>query len=283
MIFSHVSRLWLGALALALLAGCNTPPRVPAPVESRNVGGRTALPATAPVAGPASDVSAVSPSAKVMPGAENAGKPGFYTVQRGDTLTRIALDHGQSWRDVASWNNLSNANLIEVGQVLRVAPPNAITESSGVVVQPMGPATQAAPKPLPQAQTPPTQAAPDQGLAFSWPASGQVIGNFDEVKNKGLDIAGQAGDPILAAADGQVVYAGAGLRGYGNLIILKHNNTFLTAYAHNQSLLVKEDQQVRKGQKIAEMGKTDADRVKLHFEIRRQGKPVDPAKFLPAR
>jgi lipoprotein NlpD len=218
-----------------------------------------------------------------MPGAENAGKPGFYTVQRGDTLTRIALDHGQSWRDVAAWNNLSNANLIEVGQVLRVAPPNAITEASGVVVQPMGPATQAAPKPLPPPPTPPPQAAADPGFAFSWPASGQVIGNFDEVKNKGLDIAGQAGDPILAAADGQVVYAGAGLRGYGNLIILKHNNTFLTAYAHNQALLVKEDQQVRKGQKIAEMGKTDADRVKLHFEIRRQGKPVDPAKFLPAR
>lgn len=283
MIFSHVSRRWLGVLTLAILAGCNTPPRVPAPVESRNVGGRTAMPATAPTAAPAPDVSAVSPSAKVMPGSENAGRPGFYTVQRGDTLTRIALDHGQSWRDVASWNNLSNANLIEVGQVLRVAPPNAITESSGVVVQPMGPVTQAAPKPLPQAQTPPTQAAADQGFAFSWPANGQVIGNFDEVKNKGLDIAGQAGDPILAAADGQVVYAGAGLRGYGNLIILKHNNTFLTAYAHNQTLLVKEDQQVRKGQKIAEMGKTDADRVKLHFEIRRQGKPVDPAKFLPAR
>ena len=118
MIFSHVSRLWLGVLTLALLAGCNTPPRVPAPVESRNVGGRTASPAPAPVAAPASDVSAVTPSAKVMPGAENAGKPGFYTVQRGDTLTRIALDNGQSWRDVASWNNLSNANLIEVGQVL---------------------------------------------------------------------------------------------------------------------------------------------------------------------
>jgi lipoprotein NlpD len=110
-----------------------------------------------------------------------------------------------------------------------------------------------------------------------------VIAGFDEAKNKGLDIAGNAGDPVLAAADGQVVYAGAGLRGYGNLIILKHNNTFLTAYAHNQALLVKEDQKVRKGQKIAEMGKTDADRVKLHFEIRRQGKPVDPAKYLSAR
>ena len=106
---------------------------------------------------------------------------------------------------------------------------------------------------------------------------------FDETKNKGLDIGGTAGDAVLAAADGRVVYAGAGLRGYGNLIILKHNNTYLTAYAHNQTLLIKEDQLVRKGQKIAEMGSSDTDRVKLHFEIRKQGKPVDPAKYLPAR
>ncbi len=110
-----------------------------------------------------------------------------------------------------------------------------------------------------------------------------MLAGFDEQKNKGIDIGGRAGDPVLAAADGRVVYAGAGLRGYGNLIILKHNNTYLTAYAHNQSLLVKEDQTVRKGQKIAEMGSTDTDRVKLHFEIRRQGKPVDPSRYLPAR
>jgi lipoprotein NlpD len=110
-----------------------------------------------------------------------------------------------------------------------------------------------------------------------------VLAGFDEQKNKGIDIAGRAGDPVVAAADGRVVYAGAGLRGYGNLIILKHNNTYLTAYAHNQTLLVKEDQAVRKGQKIAEMGSTDTDRVKLHFEIRRQGKPVDPTRYLPPR
>ena len=116
-----------------------------------------------------------------------------------------------------------------------------------------------------------------------WPASGSLIAGFDEARNKGYDIAGKAGDPVVAAADGRVVYAGAGLRGYGNLIILKHNNTYLTAYAHNQALLVKEDQSVRKGQKIAEMGSTDADRVKLHFEVRRQGKPVDPSRYLPSR
>ena len=120
-------------------------------------------------------------------------------------------------------------------------------------------------------------------MGFIWPASGSLIAGFDEVRNKGYDIGGKAGDPVFAVADGRVVYAGAGLRGYGNLIILKHNNTYLTAYAHNQSLLVKEDQSVRKGQKIAEMGSTDADRVKLHFEVRRQGKPVDPSRYLPAR
>ena len=120
-------------------------------------------------------------------------------------------------------------------------------------------------------------------MGWIWPAQGSLIAGFDEAKNKGLDIGGKAGDAVLAAADGRVVYAGAGLRGYGNLIILKHNNTYLTAYAHNQTLLVKEDQSVQKGQKIAEMGNSDADRVKLHFEIRRQGKPVDPARYLPAR
>jgi lipoprotein NlpD len=226
-------------------------------------------------------------AANSLPGSENAGKPGYYTVQRGDTLTRIGLNNGQGWRDLARWNNLTNPDEIEVGQVLRVLPPGASVESSGVVVRPIAPsgnasATAAPPKPEP-ASAPPNNALNDEGLGFMWPANGVLIAGFDEAKNKGLDIGGKAGDPVMAAADGQVVYAGSGLRGYGNLIILKHNNTFLTAYAHNQALLVKEDQKVRKGQKIAEMGKSDADRVKLHFEVRRQGKPVDPAKFLPAR
>ena len=128
-----------------------------------------------------------------------------------------------------------------------------------------------------------SQAAQGEPLHMAPAVQGTLLAGFDETKNKGLDLAGKAGDPVFASADGRVVYAGAGLRGYGNLIILKHNNTFLTAYAHNQTLLVKEDQSVRKGQKIAEMGSSDADRVKLHFEIRRQGKPVDPAKYLPAK
>jgi lipoprotein NlpD len=120
-------------------------------------------------------------------------------------------------------------------------------------------------------------------MGWQWPATGAVVSQFDEGKTKGLAISGKAGDPVLAAADGRVVYAGSGLRGYGNLVIVKHNSTYLTAYAHNQALLVKEDQPVRKGQRIAEMGSSDAERVQLHFEIRKQGKPIDPAKLLPLR
>jgi lipoprotein NlpD len=119
-------------------------------------------------------------------------------------------------------------------------------------------------------------------IDWAWPAAGKVISGFSETANlKGIDIAGKSGQPVLASGPGKVVYAGNGLRGYGKLIIIKHNNTFLSAYAHNREILVKEGQQVTRGQKIAEMGDSDADQVKLHFEIRRLGKPVDPAKFLP--
>ena len=264
-----------GAVCLAVLAACSSSPRAPAPVEARS----------ARPSAPAAD-------SKALPGAENAGKPGYYTVQKGDTLTRIALDHGQAWRDVARWNNLGNPDVIEVGQVLRVSPPGASVESSGVVVRPVAAAgagraaaaaaSGGASTPVP-ANTGSGQNAVAEDIGLAWPANGQLIAGFDEAKNKGIDIAGKLGDPVLAAADGQVVYAGAGLRGYGNLVIVKHNNTYLTAYAHNQRLLVKEDQKIRRGEKIAEMGSSDADRVKLHFEVRRQGKPVDPSRYLPAR
>jgi lipoprotein NlpD len=277
----HSRPLVLTALTVVLLSACSSSVRTPAPVEDRNPMGRTSTSANSAVTNTSSDVT------KPMPGSENAGKPGFYTVQRGDTLTRIGLDNGQGWRDLARWNQLSNPDVIEVGQVLRVSPPGGAVETPGVVVRPIAqtnPSSSSVTPPKPESApsaNPPT--GNDEGLGFIWPANGALIAGFDEAKNKGLDIAGKAGDAIVASADGQVVYAGAGLRGYGNLIILKHNNTFLTAYAHNQALMVKEDQKVRKGQKIAEMGKSDADRVKLHFEVRRLGKPVDPAKLLPAR
>lgn len=290
---------WQGVMAVTVLAalmattGCaGRRLAQPAPVEDRgsNTGVRPA-------------------EVKLMPGAENAGKPGYYTVQPGDTLFRIALDSGQTWRDVQTWNNLANPNVIEVGQVLRVAPPvgspaasvavvpvgttgvtSAPVTTTSVVSRPLSatgtgtatvPAAVTATVPAP-APAPATVPAGD-AVNFVWPAQGAVIVNFDEAKNKGVAIAGKVGDPVLAAADGRVVYAGAGLRGYGNLIILKHNNTYLTAYAHNQALLVREDQSVKQGQKIAEMGSSDADRVKLHFEVRRLGKPVDPMSYLPKR
>jgi lipoprotein NlpD len=271
---------WLSLLlACAALAACSSPRTIPAPVEER-VGTRR----------PA--VVGEAPRPTTLPGSENAGKPGYFTVRPGDTLVRIALESGQNWRDIARWSNLENPNVIEVGQVLRVQPPTTGTAGAPVVssAPPLSaPAASSAARgtgvAAVPAPSPPSSASSEEEIAWSWPTPGgtPVLAGFDEQKNKGLDIGGRAGDPVLASADGRVVYAGAGLRGYGNLIILKHNNTYLTAYAHNQSLLVKEDQSVRKGQKIAEMGSTDSDRVKLHFEIRRQGKPVDPTRYLPVR
>jgi lipoprotein NlpD len=134
--------------------------------------------------------------------------------------------------------------------------------------------------PTPEAA--PTAAAADD-VAWAWPSNGKIIGTYSEAGNKGLDIVGKMGDPVLAAGDGRVVYAGAGLRGYGELVIIKHNATYLSAYAHNRKILVKEKDQVTRGQKIAEMGNTDAEAVKLHFEIRKQGKPIDPLPYLPKR
>lgn len=285
-----------------VLPGCGSKVANWAPVEDRGS-------ATGVIAPPA---EAQVQSQKPLVGLENAGQPGYYTVKPGDTLIRIGLDSGQNWKDLARWNGLENPNLIEVGQTLRVVPPAGATAgvAAVAVAKPVTSANVAATAVAPaQAASTPSAASaasaaggpapaasqaagatapvgpqgPDEELAWVWPARGSVISGFDEVKNKGLDIAGTAGEPVLAAADGRVVYVGASLRGYGNLVILKHNNTYLTAYAHNQVLLVKEDQAVRRGQKIAEMGNSDADRVKLHFEVRRQGKPVDPAKYLPAR
>jgi lipoprotein NlpD len=125
-------------------------------------------------------------------------------------------------------------------------------------------------------------ASEEENIAWIWPADGKVVSTFSEGK-RGIDIAGKLGQPVVAAGAGKVLYAGSGIRGYGNLVIVKHSNNLLSAYAHNKTIFVKEDQTVAKGQKIAEMGNSDSDSVKLHFEIRQQGKPVDPSKFLPSR
>jgi lipoprotein NlpD len=288
-----------------LAAACASPTHR-APVEDRAA---TPRPVPAAVASGVPTATLPADPAKPLPGSENAGKPGYYTVKAGDTMIRIGLESGQNWRDIVRWNSLDNPNIIEVGQVLRVVPPGsdptlasvrAVTppkvETRPLDTKPAAVAAVAAasapgaaasaPAAAPAAPAAPPPAPPKEGdddMHWMWPAAGPVIASFEDGRSKGLEIAGKAGDPVLAAADGRVVYAGSGLRGYGNLVIVKHNATYLTAYAHNQTLLVKEDQSVRRGQKIAEMGSTDAERVQLHFEIRKQGKPIDPTRLLPPR
>lgn len=290
------------AVALSTLAACATR------LDQAPVVDRTGVLAT-------SSASGTPPAVPLGP-----PPPGYYRVKPGDTLYRIALENGQNYRDIAAWNNLTNPSQIEVDQLLRVVPPgaNAAAAVPGVATAPVvnGGATQSvplagnaasAPTPAPAPATngsmPPivggstaTTIAPQPPVAangasalvqaggsikFAWPVNGPIIETFNDSTNKGVNIGGSVGDPIKAAADGRVVYAGNGLRGYGNLIIIKHDATYLTAYAHNSALMVKEGDSVTRGQKIAEMGKSDASRVMLHFEVRQQGKPVDPTKYLP--
>jgi len=301
------------SLVACLLAACSST-RISAPVVDRSSSGS---------ARPALEAGASAPAVKPE------GK-GYYTVKKGDTLYRIALESGQSYRDIVAWNNLTNPNDIKVDQVLRVAPPEGVQTAavvpgtSGIEVRPLSAGVQSvsgvnktgprgdkraysdsnlaelqkpdASAPVTSTSASATVAAPvpvkiepsaavsqdDDGVSWMWPAEGKVIGTFDGGK-KGLDIAGKLGQPVLAAGSGKVMYAGSGIRGYGNLVIVKHTNNLLSAYAHNKTILVKEGQAVSKGQKIAEMGDSDSDSVKLHFEIRQQGKPVDPSKYLPPR
>ena len=294
----------LAAAALALFGCANTPNR--APVEDRMATPRAAVAASSPAVSP---TTAAAEPAKA-PVNDNASRAGYYTVKPGDTLIRIGLDTGQNWKDLVRWNNLDNPNVIEVGQTLRVVAPGvdpgaatsrpvastpvqprpldpragaSAAAASGAVATTAATTTTPAPSPAPAPASTAATREGDEDITWSWPAAAPVSTPFDEARSKGLVFRGKAGDPVLAAADGRVVYAGSGLRGYGNLVILKHSATYLTAYAHNQTLLVKDDQTVKRGQKIAEMGATDADSVQLHFEIRKQGKPIDPARLLPPR
>lgn len=207
--------------------------------------------------------------------------PGYYRVERGDTVTKIARSHRESVQSIVRWNNLANPDAIEVGQVLRIVPPGKQgTGGTPIRTSPTAPA----PAPGGTAQSPAPEASPPaRGISLIWPTNGTVVHGFDGVTFKGIDIANAAGTPIVAAAPGSVVYAGNSLRGYGNLLIIKHDADFLTAYAHNRTLLVKEGDRVTQGQRIAEMGDTDNDRIALHFELRYGGKSIDPSRYLPQR
>ncbi|AKS05972.1 peptidoglycan DD-metalloendopeptidase family protein [Pseudomonas trivialis] len=222
---------------------------------------------------------------------------GQYVVRKGDTMFSIAFRYGWDYKALAARNNIPVPYTIHPGQTIRFdgrtgSTPTAVVTNTGsspsssskttVFTRPAGTAAptsanKPAPAPLPPAGPAPT--------GWGWPSNGVLIGKFSSngSLNKGIDIAGDLGQPVLAASDGTVVYAGSGLRGYGELVIIKHSDTYVSAYGHNRRLLVREGQQVKVGQTIAEMGSTGTDRVKLHFEIRRQGKPVDPLQFLPRR
>lgn len=302
----QLPRLALITLTLGLLAGCNSITRQ-APVVERTTQ-------------PAASQPRPAQAARVE---EPKAEKGMYTVRRGDTLLRIALDHGENYRDLVAWNNLRDPDDIKVGQTLRIAAPERGERTANIQTQPVPMPPSATPPrktepradkqpynesvaanqpPVPARTEPVRPAAPapavaapavaaagtvsandDDRLSWMWPADGRIVATFDEGRNKGIDIAGRPGQQVVAAGAGKVMYAGSGIRGYGNLVIVKHNNSLLSAYAHNRKIVVKEGDNVAKGQMIAEMGDSDADSVKLHFEIRQQGKPVDPSRFLPGR
>ena len=306
------------SLLLAALAGCSA--RGPAPVSDRAPTTAKAKPEAAP--------------SKPAPRQIEASSNGLHTVQKGDTLYAIAFANNLDHRDLAIWNGLASADVIKLGQVLRLTSPVATAaagktvevqaikseqplqakllidppllrepqavllpysdanwaqvsaQSAHPVAPPVAevksePAPTPTTKPEPTAPVPPPQAGVTED--WRWPAKGALTGRFGEGGSKGIDIVGERNTPVVAAAPGRVVYSGSGLRGYGRLLIIKHPGEFLSAYAHNQDMLVKEGDTVRAGQIIALMGDSDADRIKLHFEIRQYGRPLDPLKYLPER
>lgn len=293
-------------LALAGLAGCAA--RGPAPIAERAPAGVTPAPLASAVPQPVA-------TRPILPSPN-----GLHTVTRGDTLYAIAFANNLDYRDIAAWNQLPAPDVIRVGAVLRLTPPANAVEvrplDAGPELRPrpladarlvrepqavliaysdanwarVSGATQAAAVPAPAATAPtaaPSGGAPAPAIAadspWLWPADGVLAGRFGGAGGKGIDIVGARQSPVRAAAPGKVVYSGSGLRGYGRLLIVKHVGEFLSAYAHNDSVLVKEGDTVAAGQQIAVMGDSDADRVKLHFEIRRYGKPLDPMDYLPER
>jgi lipoprotein NlpD len=264
------------ALVLLLALGACTSSRGPAPVEDRKPPPPRAAVKPFP-----------TPQATETPPAP-AAPEGFYVVRRGDTLYSIALEHGHDYRELAQWNSLEDPGRIRAGQLLRVVPPPepavVIGEgrtSGGIESRPLEgkpPAAVVVAPPAPVATPPappPAATAPAQPADFIWPAKGKLLAGFAEPRQKGIDIGGKVGDPVIAAAAGRVTYVGSGIPGLGKLVVIKHDNGFITVYAHNKDILVKEQQAVARGQRIAELGE------KLHFQIRKGAAAVDPLLYLP--
>lgn len=224
--------------------------------------------------------------------ASTADSDGYYTVKRGDTLYSIGRDFDQSPANLRTWNKLRNPDDLDVGQRILVRPPVGVVARTGAGQSPRPAASPAPHKAAPAkpAARPATKApdddsapaAPDPKLDWMWPTAGKSAPSADSYK-KGIDITGSEGQPVVAAAAGKVTYAGHGIRGYGNMVIIKHTPTLLSVYAHNKSIAVKEGQTVSRGQQIAAMGNSDTSKVKLYFEIRRNGKPVNAMALLPPR
>lgn len=209
-------------------------------------------------------------------------------VRRGDTLYRIATDNGISVLDLAMWNSVPPPYTIYPGQRLRLYPSSGAQRPYAGRASPPPPAVSGSPRPpvaSPPRSAPGPVMAPPSPVAWRWPAEGELSGRYvpGDATRQGIDIAGQGGSAVRAAGDGVIVYSGAGLVGYGELIIVKHNEAWLSAYGHNRARLVNEGEMVKAGQQIAEMGRSGAARDMLHFEIRYNGKPVDPLSYLPKR
>jgi lipoprotein NlpD len=275
---------WCAGLGLAVvLSGCAN---VGQPNGQQPDLAASATPATT---APAND-SAASQPAPASPDAATAQQPEksvtkvvtrttWYRVRRGDTLPRIAHKHGCSVKDLETWNRLKPSSRLKAGESLKIVSKRTITVETTAL-----PGAAATSDDVSATEARDVKAEISRhasGVRLMWPAKGQVIESFQPGETRGIEIAGSAGDPVRAAADGRVMYAGTGLNEYGSLIIVQHNKDFLTAYSHNRKLLVKTGDIVRQGQQIAEMGSEDSSRVAVLFEVRRDGKPVDPMPYLP--